>query len=130
MIGPCSIQFGFSNENVVCFCFRAGHDSFEDARASLELVLCKVKAEVASTVKNSNAAAFPAAAPPPPPPHPPFSAGAAAAAGPPASLKLSAFIPKAGFEAATTAAAADQQQNNNQPKWFVDRTTSWNIDLK
>ena len=31
-----------------------GHDSFEDARASLELVLCKVKTEVASTVKNSN----------------------------------------------------------------------------
>jgi len=31
-----------------------GHDSFEDARASLELVLCKVKAEVATTVKNSN----------------------------------------------------------------------------
>ena len=91
---------------------RSGHDSFEDARASLELVLYKVKGEVASTVKNSNAAAFPS-----PSPLPPFGTPAAAVATPAAAavpLKLSAVIGPSG----------DIQQNNNNKtnKWFLDKS--------
>lgn len=85
-----------------------GHDSFEDARASLELVLCKVKAEVASTVKNSNGNSA--------------KSGIFSKLSPPSSSSSTPVA--AAADASSTASSRKQLQQQQQPPTPVIPTSS------